>query len=149
MENTVKQSQDGQKIQLLEQLRKTPIVELACKKIGIGRATYYRWRKDDSTFLKEADEALDDGASFINEMAESQLISAIQERNLSAIIFWLKHHHNRYATRVEVTAEVKNLNQQLTPEQQKIVDEALRLAALTNGSGQGKEQNNDQSIINP
>ena len=37
---------------ILEQLRKTPIVQVACEKTGIARATYYRWRKKDKRFLE-------------------------------------------------------------------------------------------------
>ena len=140
MSDAIKQRQDSQKIQLLEQFKKTPIVEFACKKVDVGRATYYRWRKEDEEFARDAEEALNDGAVLINELAESQLINAIKDRNLTAIIFWLKHHHKAYETRVEVRAKVENITQQLTPEQQTIVDQALRLAALTNGSEQGKEK---------
>ena len=31
---------------ILEQLQKAPIVQIACEKTGISRATYYRWRKE-------------------------------------------------------------------------------------------------------
>ncbi|NMB48544.1 hypothetical protein GYA13_03845 [Candidatus Kuenenbacteria bacterium] len=144
----VEQRQGKSKELIIEQLKKTPIIQLACEKNGVGRATFYRWRKSDKDFAEAVDQALSEGSSLVNDLAESQLMSAIKNGNLTAIIFWLKYHHSRYTTRVEVTAEVKNLNQQLTPGQQKIVDEALRLAALTDDSAQGKEQNNEQPIIN-
>jgi len=48
MENeTIRERQDKNKQDIIEQLRRTPIIELTCKKIGIGRASFYRWRKDD------------------------------------------------------------------------------------------------------
>ena len=58
-----------------------------CEKSGISRATYYRWKKDDPDFREKAEEALMDGESLINDMAESQLISAIRDQNMTAIIF--------------------------------------------------------------
>ena len=47
MDNTIEKRQSKNKEQLLEILKKTPIVQIACEKAGVGRATYYRWRKDD------------------------------------------------------------------------------------------------------
>lgn len=128
--NKIKDRQTKEKILLIEQLRKTPIVQIACEKIGIGRATYYRWRKDDIEFAEKADDALLAGSLLVNDMAESQLMSAIKDKNLTAIIFWLKHHHPNYATKVEVTAHLKSQNETLTPEQEALVNKALQLAFL-------------------
>lgn len=118
------------KSKLLAELRLTPIVQVACKKANIGRATYYRWRKEDLEFASQADEALEYSASLINDMAESQLISAIKDKNLTAIIFWLKYHHKAYATRVEVDGRLTMENYQLSPEQQGLVRQALSQSAL-------------------
>ncbi len=120
---------DTHKESLLEQLKKTPVIHVACEKSGIGRATYYRWRKEDTEFAGVCDEAIQEGSSLINDMAESQLISAIKDKNLGAIIFWLKNHHPQYATRVEVTAKLHNQDP-LTPEQEELIKQALSLAAL-------------------
>lgn len=122
--------QKQQRELLITQLRKTPIVQIACEKVGVARATYYRWKKQDAGFSKEADEAVMAGELLVNDMAESQLLSAIRDKNLTAIIFWLKHHHARYATRVEVTAQLKRVPEELTPEQEAVVMKALGLAAL-------------------
>src|SRR3989344_2055138 len=113
---------------LLEQLKKTPIMQIACERAGISRATAYRWKDDDPEFAKALDEALLEGKFLVNDIAESQLMAAIRERNLGAIVFWLKHHHPSYTTKVEITANVKN-DYELTPEQKALVQEALRLAA--------------------
>src|SRR3989339_853814 len=96
-----------QKASLVEQLKKTPIIQIACEKIGISRATYYRWRIADKSFKAKTDEALVAGSALINDMAESQLISAIRDQNMTAIIFWLKHHHRDYKTKVEISGRLK------------------------------------------
>jgi len=114
---------------IIEQLKKTPIVQIACEKVGIGRATYYRWRKENEEFLKLADDAIAEGNALVNDMAESQLMAAIRDKNLTAIIFWLKNHHPRYATKVEITGHLKH-EEQLTPEQEALVMKALKLAEL-------------------
>lgn len=89
-----------QKQAFLEQLPKYPVVQVACEKSGVGRSTYYAWRKDDKEFAKEADKAIASGTSFINDMAESKLIQNIQNGNNTAIIFWLKNHHDSYNERI-------------------------------------------------
>jgi predicted ArsR family transcriptional regulator len=119
------------KKKLLVKLRTTPIVEVACKQTGVPRSTYYRWRKDDEDFANECDEAIEHSAGLINDMAESQLISAIKDKNMSAIFFWLKHHHKSYKTRIEVDAKLQTIQQELTSEQTEVVARALRLAGLT------------------
>jgi hypothetical protein len=121
---------DKNKQLLIEQLKKTPIIQIACEKINIGRATFYRWKKDDENFSTQVDEALLDGNELVNDMAESQLMSAIRDKNLTAIIFWLKNHHQSYATKIEVTAKLKHDDEQLTPEQEALVMKALKLASV-------------------
>ncbi len=123
---------------LLDQLKKFPVVEIACKKVGVGRATYYRWRKADAEFAEACDEAIMLSAGYINDMAESQLIAAIKERNMTAIIFWLKHHHGAYTTRIELNAKIKQEGQILTEEQAQQVANALRLAGLLQSAGDGQ-----------
>lgn len=121
--------QERQKNSLLEQLKKTPVVEIACKKVGVGRSTYYRWRKEDTSFLEATHDALETGCGLINDMAESQLIKAIQDGNMTGIIFWLKNHHQQYTNKLEVTAKVAE-SEALTEEQQAVVKRALTLASL-------------------
>jgi hypothetical protein len=137
---TLRQKRD--KKLLLERLAKTPIVEVACKQAGVPRSNYYRWRKEDEEFAQACDDTIEQSAGLINDMAESQLISAIKEKNMTAIIYWLKHHHPTYAARLELNAHITTDRQELSPEQAEIVAQALRLAGLTklpdgesNGSG--------------
>ena len=130
MDSPIEKRQTKSKELLLEILKKTPIVQIACEKAGIGRASYYRWRKEDPEFAQQSDQALLDGSLLVNDMAESQLMSAIKDKNMTAIIFWLKHHHPAYATRVEVTTSNKNQEIILTDEQKELLNKALEMAAL-------------------
>lgn len=114
---------------LIEQIRKTPIIQVACEKTGVGRATYYRWRKEDETFYEKSDEALAEGINLINDLAESQLISAIKDKHMTAIIFWLKNRHKDYKTRVEVST-TKDDDGKLTPEQEELLTIALKRGHL-------------------
>lgn len=130
MDKTIEKRQLKNKELLLELLRKTPIVQIACEKVGVGRATYYRWRKEDSEFTKQSDQALLDGSLLVNDMAESQLMSAIKDKNMTGIMFWLKHHHPAYATKVEVTTNNKNQDLELTDKQKALLNKALEMVAL-------------------
>jgi len=126
MENIIKR-QNNKKEALVEEIKKRPIIEAACKKVGIGRATFYRWRKADEKFAEQIDYALNEGKALVNDMAESQLISAIRDRNLSAIIFWLRSHHNDYRNKVEINGKLKT-DQEITPEQEETILKALKLS---------------------
>lgn len=84
------------KLKILDQLRLFPSVQGACERVGVGRSTYYDWRKEDPKFKDASDKALEFGNWFINDMAESKLIQNIRDGNNTAIIFWLKKHHPRY-----------------------------------------------------
>ena len=125
---------DKEKSILLDQLRKTPIIQVVCQKTNVPRATFYRWRKDDKAFAEQVDAALEEGKNLINDMAESQLLSFIQDKNLQAIIFWLKNHHQAYKTKVELTT--KHLDRELTPEEKELIKQAILMAQV-----QEKEQN--------
>lgn len=120
---------DGQKQVLIEHLRKLPIIQVACEKSGIARATFYRWRKEDPEFSRETQNALDEGTHLINDMAESQLISGIRDKNMSAIMYWLRHHHETYINRMELITRLGEADDLLTPTQQCVIREALRIAA--------------------
>lgn len=117
---------------LIEQLKKTPITQVACEKMGISRATFYRRKKKDQGFADEVEQAIEEGSHLINDMAESQLISAIKNSNLTAIIFWLKNHHKSYSPKLEVTT--KNLDPELTEEQKEIIKRSLSMAFNQNST---------------
>lgn len=113
----------------LENLKRVPIIQVACEKSGVSRATVYRWRDKDAKFKKSLEEAISEGEALVNDMSESQLITLIKERNFPAIRFWLNHRHVKFKERVEVTAKIEK-QENLTPEQEEVVREALRLAAI-------------------
>ena len=115
--------------QFLEELKKVPIVQVACEKTGISRNSVYRWRREDTKFAEAMDVAMTEGVAFVNDMSESQLLTTIKEKNWSAISFWLRHRNDNYKNKIEVTTREKV--DELTPEQQKVVKQALKLASLT------------------
>jgi len=125
----MKKNEQNKKM-LLEQLKKTPIIQIACEKLNISRATLYRWKSEDKEFSDAVDGAVTEGRSLVNDMAESQLIGAVKDRNLPAIMYWLKHHHKDYKMRVEIEGTINTI-QELSDEQKELVRKALALADLT------------------
>lgn len=119
------------KSQILEQLKRTPIVEAACQKAGISRQTFYRWKFEDPEFAKEVEKAIDDGRMLVNDLSESQVLSLIRDKNWPAISFWLKHHHPSYKTKIQIEGSLQMPQEELTPEQEETVKEALRLASIS------------------
>ena len=95
-DDTIHQRQKKIREMLLTILRKMPIIEIAVKKAGISRDTYYRWRKEDKGFLEESENAVSEGIEYINDMSESQLITLIKEKKMPAIALWLRNNNPRY-----------------------------------------------------
>ena len=118
--------QDKQAV--LDALKETPIVAAACKKAGIGRATYYRWRKEDKIFLRNVEAAMSQGFDLINDLSEGQIIVLIKEKKLPAITLWLKHHHPRYGSQAKASMPIA-AREDLTPEEERLVLDALALAS--------------------
>jgi len=125
MSNVIEERQLREKELLIEQFKKTPIIQFACEKAGVGRATYYRWRKEDADFSRNCDDALQESVGLMNDVAESQLLSAIKEKNMTAIIFWLKHRHKGYSTKVELSGTLKNELEVLSPEQEQLLEKVI------------------------
>lgn len=78
------------------ELRRVPIVQVACERCGISRQSVYRWRQEDPEFAERMEDALYEGEVLINDMCESQLLSLIKEKQYAAIRFWLVHRHPKY-----------------------------------------------------
>ncbi len=96
-----------QKRQLLNELVNNPLIERACKKIGVARSTFYRWCVADPAFKEEAEAAITKGREKMNDFAESKLLESISLGNLQGIRYWLDHNSKRYAG--VSSAELKRL----------------------------------------
>ena len=116
--------QESEKSKLIEALKKSAIVQLACQQANVALVTYYRWRQDDASFAKACDEAMTEGTNLVSDLAESKLVGAIKEQNMAAISFWLRHRHPAYAEKLQIQAKVET-NTAMTPEQEELVRRAL------------------------
>lgn len=75
------------------------VVTTACKKVGIGRTTFYQWMQDDAEFKSRVDDVSEIALDFV----ESKLFKQIQEDNTASTIFYLKTKGKRrgYVERTE------------------------------------------------
>jgi hypothetical protein len=119
---------DSHAPKFLEELRKVPIVQVACEKVGVSRNTVYRWLKEDKQFAKDFAEAETAGVEFVNDMSESQLLQLIKDRKFPAIRLWLTNHHKRFATKP--LSERSGVDKELTDEQKDTIKQALQYANL-------------------
>lgn len=139
---------DREKELIVEQLKKTPIIQVVCEKLSIARANFYRWRKEDKEFARKVDDALFVGKHLVNDLAESMLISAIKNQNMTAIQFWLRHNHKNYSNRIELSGKLKT-DDKLTPEQEQEITRALKLASLIEDKNGNPEQKYDKHKQGP
>lgn len=109
---------------LIEQIEKTPVIQIACEKTWVGRSTYYRWMTEDKKFAKVVKESMARWVQTMNDMAESQLLKNIKDGNMTAIIFWLKSRHVAYGNRVEITDTRER--EELTKDQELLIKRVLK-----------------------
>ena len=84
------------------------IVTSACKKVGVGRTTFYQWLKEDEEFAKQVKD-IDNVAL---DFAETQLHQQIKDNVPTSTIFYLKTKGKKrgYIERMETENTNKNLD---------------------------------------
>ncbi len=81
---------------MLEMLRKYPIVEAACAKVGISRSTHYEWIKKDAQYSSDVEQATRASIDTVTDIAESNIIEGIKKGDYKSSAFWLTHRHMNY-----------------------------------------------------
>ncbi len=84
------------KERFLQELSDIPLVSVVCKRIGISKATIYRWKDKDKKFEKRLGVALKQGRGGINDLAEGQVVTLIKKGDFRASKFWLENNNSRY-----------------------------------------------------
>src|SRR5262245_21259873 len=87
---------DENKNKLLEELKKTYLVNNACTKAGIGRSSYYRWMKNDPHFREAVNEARGEGLDLMNDAAENVIIFGIKNKDRKSAEYFLSRNHPKY-----------------------------------------------------
>jgi uncharacterized membrane protein YgaE (UPF0421/DUF939 family) len=109
MVDTVKQRIDDSKKQVIEQLTKMPIIQVAVERARVARSTFYRWLVSDKKFKAEVNKAITISKDIVSDVAESQLINNIKNGNMTAIIYWLKNHKDQYREYSGLSVKEQNI----------------------------------------
>ncbi len=126
---TVEERKKEDKEKVVGELKKMPIVSVACDRASISRDTYYRWHREDSGFAVVADEAMRDGERLMCDMGESQIVSLMRDKHFPAIMAYLRSHHPRYANKLELEGRIEHVEKRkMTPEEKALLEKSLRLA---------------------
>ncbi len=122
---------------IINNLKRMPIIEVACTKSGVSRASFYRWKIQDQEFAKAVRDAQAEGDALIGEVAISKIIKGINDDNLTAAMYWLNHRDPRFSNKVEITTGAKP-QESLTPDQEEAVKKALVLTGLSEKDPENK-----------
>lgn len=134
---TIVKRQQKDKEAVIENLKRMPIIEIACNKSGVSRATFYRWKEQDSAFSQAVDKAQVEGEALIRDVAVSKIIKGINDDNLTAAMYWLNHRDPRFSNKVEISTTTKP-QEALSKEQEEVVKKALALTGLTESDQKNK-----------
>jgi hypothetical protein len=93
------------KEKFLEEIAKVAIVQVACDRAGISRNTAYRWRKEDRKFRLAMNDAVREGATVINDLAEATIVKNIRDGNVGASMFWLRYRNPQFGASAGMTYE--------------------------------------------
>jgi transposase-like protein len=81
---------------LIEELERTPLVQIACEKHGISRNTFYRWLKEDNDFMVRVSEAMSLGTGVVHDVAVSNVLNGIKSKDVVYTKYWLSHRHPEF-----------------------------------------------------
>lgn len=97
---TVKKRKSRIKKDLLEELRKNPIIVTACLRSGVNPSTFYRWTKEDRKFASDVRDACKEGTLLISDMAQSRVIQGIKDGVPTYVLFWLKTRSKEFVEKI-------------------------------------------------
>jgi hypothetical protein len=132
---------------ILEQLRQIPVVQYACVRVGIGRATLYRMLEDDPDFRESVNKAIAEGNAFISDLSIGGIIQLIKDGNFAPMKYWLEVHDPKYSRKLQLSGkvEVEIESKELTDAEKEIIDKALREFFGENKEGDDTEKGDEAS----
>lgn len=128
------------KERFLETLRETPMITIAAKRLGIARATLYRWMQSPA-FKEKVEEALTEGRMKMSDLGEAMLVKKAQEGDMRAIKFLLSHNNDRYiAVRTVEVPCTRNHENPLGREELEAIQQAMTRGLLGPPSEESKTE---------
>jgi hypothetical protein len=84
------------KKKFLEELEKEGLIIAACRRSGLSRSTFYRWKKEDREFSKQVTKSQKIGRDNVNDLCDFSTIQLIREKNFSTIKWYKSFNDKRY-----------------------------------------------------
>ncbi len=124
------------KAQIIKLLSQVHVVTAVCQKVNITPKTFYKWKKEDSKFAQQTDEAVRESVDIISSQAKINIIQAIKNGNLSASKMWLSVHDpafskNKYQKNTEPDQSFEKIDQAK-------IRQAINLSNPTQNAKRGK-----------
>ena len=110
---------ESDKLKLILALKEIPIVVLACKKVGLDKSTFYRWKNSDKRFAREVSRAMSRGVEYISDIAEAHVIQGVKKGERNYVLTWLKSHRSPYKRTEKTTVEIKQKLETTVPKTEK------------------------------
>jgi ACT domain-containing protein len=137
------------KNEFLEELRKIPIIEKACEKVGISRMTYYRWIDSSPSFKKEVGLAMSMGVDRIGDLSNAKLLQLMNEGNLNSIVYW----NEKRSKGLQNTADrLLGINSEISMNEAVVIAEKNILEKMLSGDINESKyllENNDERYLSP
>jgi hypothetical protein len=95
-QKTIAKRQNREKEVLLEQLRKMPVISIACERANVGRTTFHRWIKEDAAFEEAVNDAMSEGDKVLDDVGKTQLVSLMKDKKWEAVKYFLEKHHPEF-----------------------------------------------------
>lgn len=95
---------------VIELLKTTPSIYVTCRKLGLGRATYYRWLESDPAFAQACQESIKEGLFEMHGIAEQSVLDKVRDGEWQATTYWLRKRHPDFMpiTRAELINDSNN-----------------------------------------
>lgn len=84
------------KKRFIEEIKKSPVIEVVCQRLNISRQTFYVWISKDTNFKQQVELAKQEGIDLANDIGETNTLNDMKAGDKTATMFWLRHNHPRY-----------------------------------------------------
>ncbi|MFA6515323.1 MAG: hypothetical protein WCT42_03610 [Candidatus Paceibacterota bacterium] len=87
---------NNEKQRFLETLEEVPLISIAAKRMGISKATIYRWKSRSPNFSEQIEKALAKGRDIVNDSVEGRIITQAKNGDFKSQKLWLENNCSRY-----------------------------------------------------
>lgn len=102
---------ESEKLKLILALKEIPIVIVACKKVGLNKSSFYRWKHEDKRFAREVTRAVSRGREDVSDIAEAHVVQGVKKGEKNYVMLWLRTHRSPYRRIEKTTVEIKQNNE--------------------------------------